>query len=94
MLPRLPIELSNLDKRIMKCGELFNKYFCKKSTIPNDRTEIANFHFSHYTCKSLETLRYHSNESSWKLTIKNIAHIEDNVISKYAKLQLHSPYGF
>ena len=34
----------------------------------------ANFHFSH--CKSMETLRCHSNKSTWAMIIKNI--IYDN----------------
>ena len=56
---------------------------------------VANFHFP--LCKSMETLSCHSKESSWTLKIKkkrNITFVEGNVISKYAKFQLHPPYGF
>ena len=42
----------------------------------------------------METISYHSNQSSYSTRIKNIALVEGNVISKYAKFQLHPPYGF
>ena len=54
MSPGQPIKLSDLDKSRMKCGGLLNKHFCKKSNIPCDSAEIANFRFSHY--KSMETI--------------------------------------
>ena len=93
MLPRQPIKLSNSDKRLMKCEELFNKHFCKKnSIIPNETVESSNFHFSHY--KSMETLSCHSNRSSYPTGIKNITLVEGNVLCKYAKFQLHPPYDF
>ena len=78
----------------MKRGGLLNKHFCKKknSNIPNDLADIVNFHFSHY--KSMETLSCHSNQSSYLTEIKNINCVEGNVVSKYAKLRLHPPYGF
>ena len=63
----------------------------QNSIIPNETAEITNFHFSHYN--SMETLSYHSNESSWTLKIKYITFVEGNVISKYVKFQLHPPYG-
>ena len=93
MSPRQPIKSSNLDKRSMKHGGLHNKHFCqKKSNIPNDLAEIVNFHFSHY--KSMETLSCHSNQSSYATEIKNIkTFIEGKVLSKYAKLRFHPPYG-
>ena len=69
-----------------KSGELFNKLFYKKKTVEN-----SNFHFSHY--KSIETLSYHSNQNSYPTGIKNINFVEDNVLCKYAKFQLHPPYG-
>ena len=95
MLPRQPIKLSNLDKSLMKYGKLFNKHFCKKkSIIRNESAEIVNFHFLNY--KSMGTLSCHSNESSWTLKIqkKNITFVNGNVISNYAKFQLHPPYVF
>ena len=64
----------------------------KNSNIQNETTEITNFHFSHY--KSMETINCHSKESSWTLTIENITFVEGNVLSMYAKFQLHPPYGF
>ena len=41
----------------------------------------------------METLSCHSNESSWTLKIKNITFVKGNVLSKYAKFQLHPPYA-
>ena len=39
-----------------------------RHNIPNDLAEIVNFHFSHY--KSMETLSFHSNQSSYPTEIK------------------------
>ena len=39
----------------------------------------------------METLSCHSNESSLTLKTKNITFVEGNVLSKYAKFQLHPP---
>ena len=39
-------------------------------------------------------LSCHSNKSSWILKIKNITVKEGNVLSMYAKFQLHHPYAF
>ena len=33
MLPWQPIKLSNSNKSLMKCGELFNKHFCKNKIL-------------------------------------------------------------
>ena len=71
---------------------LINISVTKKSNIPNETTEIANVHFSHY--KSMETISYHSNQSSYPTGIKNVAFVGGNVLSKYAKFQLHPPHGF
>ena len=93
MSPCQPIKSSDLDKSHMKHGGLLNKHlFKKKSNIPNDLAEIVNFHFSHY--KSMETLSCHSNQSSYPTGIKNISLVEGNILSKYVKFRLHSPYGF
>ena len=54
--------------------------------------DSRNFHFSHY--KSIETISCHSNQSSYLTEIKNTTFVEGNVLCKYAKFQLHSPYGF
>ena len=58
----------------------------------NDSAEIVNFHFSHY--KSIEAISCHSNQSSYPSGIKTRTFVEGNVLSKYAKFQLHHPYGF
>ena len=94
MSPRQPIKLSDLGKSRMKHGGLLNNYFCKKknSNIPNDLAEIVNFHFSHY--KSMGNISCHSNQSSYPTGIKNATYVEANVLSMYAKFQLHPPYGF
>ena len=64
----------------------------KKSNILNDLAEIVNFHFSHY--KSMGTISCHSNQSSYPTGIKNTTFVEDNVLSTYAKFQLHPFIGF
>ena len=93
MSPRQPIKSSYLDKSHMKHGGLLNKHLCKKKlNIPNDLTEIVNFHFSHY--KSMETLSCHSNQSSYPTGIKNLFFVEGNILGQYAKFRLHPPYGF
>ena len=71
---------------------LINIYVKKNINIPNDLAEIVNFHFSNY--KSMETLSCHSNQSSYPTGIKNITFVEGDILSKYAKFQLHPPYGF
>ena len=42
----------------------------------------------------METLSCHSNERTWATTIKNIIHVEANVMNIYAKFQIHPRYGF
>ena len=54
----------------------------KKSNIPNDLAEIVNFHFSHY--KSMGTISFHSNQSSYPTGIKNTTYVEAKVLSMYA----------
>ena len=93
MLLRQPIKLSNSDKSLMKCEELFNKHFCKNKILLSPmRVEISNFHFSHY--KSMENISCHSNQSSYLTVIKNISFVEGNVLCKSAKFQLHPLNGF
>ena len=93
-LPWQPIKISDLDKVHTAGRRLLQKHFYKiflQNICSN--TEInANFHFFHY--KSMETLSFHSNESTWAMTIKNILYVEANVMNMYAKLQLHPPYSF
>ena len=87
MSPRQPIRLSDLDKSCMQHGGLLNKHICdKKSNISSETAETVNFQFSHY--KSMGTISCHSNR------IKNTTFVETNVLSKYAKFQLHPLYGF
>ena len=73
----------------MQHGGLLNKHICekKKSNISSKTAETVNFQFSHY--KSMGTISCHSNQSSYPTEIK-----EANVLSMYAKFQLHPPYGF
>ena len=94
MSPRQPIKLSYLDKSRMQHGRLLNKHICekKKSNISCETAETVNFQFSHY--KPMETISCHTNQSSYPTAIKNITFVEANVLSMYAKFQLHPPYGF
>ena len=59
----------------------------KNSNIPNETEKIVNFLFSHY--KSMGTISCHSNQSSYPTGIKNTTFVEANVLSVYAKFQLH-----
>ena len=69
------------------------KHICeKKSNISSKTAETVNFQFSHY--KSMGTISCHSNQSSYPTGIKNTTFVEANVLSMYAKFQLHPPYGF
>ena len=78
----------------MQHGGLLNKHICEKnnSNISSGTAETVNFHFSHY--KSMGTISCHSNQSSYSAGIKNTTFVEANVLSMYAKFQLHSPNGF
>ena len=72
--PRHPIKYTDLDKSHMKHRGLLNKHFCKKNN-PNISPLrlnffFANLHFSHY--KSMGTISFHSNQSSYPTGIKNI----------------------
>ena len=64
----------------------------KNQNIPNETEKIVNFLFSHY--KSMGTISCHSNQSSYPTGIKNTIYVEANVLSMYAKVRLHPPYGF
>ena len=95
MSPRQPIKLSDLDKSrtCMQHGGVLNIHICeKKSNISSETPETVNFDFSHY--KSMETISCHSNQSSYPTRIKNTKFVKANVLSMYAKFQLHPPYGF
>ena len=90
-----PIKLRYLDKSRMQHGGLLNKHICeekKKSNISSETAETVNFQFSHY--KSMGTLSYHSNQSSYPTGIENTTFVEVNVLSMCTKFQLHPPYGF
>ena len=73
MLPLQPIKFSNLDKIHMNCRGLLKKHFCKKKKkskhLQCETAKIANFNFSHY--KSMETISFHSNQSSYPIGTKN-----------------------
>ena len=92
--PRQPIKLSYLDKSHMQPGGLLKKHICeeKKSNISSKTAKTVNFQFSHY--KSMGTISCHSNQSSYPNGIKNTTFVEANVLSMYAKFQLHPSYGF
>ena len=90
MSPCQPIKLSYLDKSQMQHGGLLNKHICeKKSNISSETAETVNFQFSHY--KSMGNISCHSNQSSYPTGIKNTTFVEANVLSIYAKFQLHTP---
>ena len=58
-----PIKLSDLVKSHIIHGGLLKNVSVKTfSNIFSEMTEIANFHFSNY--KYMETISYHSNQSS------------------------------
>ena len=77
----------------MKRRGLLNKHLCKKNlNIPNETEQIVNFLFSHF--KSMGTISCHSNQTSYLTGIKNTTFVEANVLSMYAKFELHPPYGF
>ena len=59
----------------------------KKSNISSDTADTVNFQFSHY--KSMGTICCHSNQSFYPTGIKNTTFVEANVLSMYAKFQLH-----
>ena len=93
MSPRQPIKLSDLDKSRMKHGGLLNKYFCKKiqiSPMTWQKLSISTFPI----IISMGTISCHSNQSSYLTEIKKTTYVEANVLSMYAKFQLHPLYGF
>ena len=93
MSPRQPIKLSYLNKSHIQHGGLLNKHICeKKSNISSKTADTVNFRFSHY--KPMGTISCHSNQSFYPTKIKNTTFVEANVLSMYAKFQLHPPYGF
>ena len=93
MSPCQPIKLGYLDKSCIQHVGLLNKHICEKiSNTSSETAETVNFQFSHY--KSMGAISCHSNQSSYPTVIKNTTFVEANVLSMYAKFQLHSPYGF
>ena len=93
MSPCQPIKFSDLDKTRMNMEDYsINISVKKNSNIPNDLSEIVNFHFSYY--KFMGTISCHSNQSSYLTGIKNTTYVEANVLSMYAKFRLHPIYGF
>ena len=77
----------------MQHGGLLNKHICeKKSNISSETAETVNFLFSHY--KPMGTINCYSNQSYYLTGIKNTTFVEANVLSMYAKFQLHHPNVF
>ena len=90
MSPRQQTKLSYLDKSRMQHGGLLNKHICgKKSYISSVTAETVNFEFS-----SMGPISCHCNQSFYPTGIKNTTFVEANVLSMYAKFQLHPPYCF
>ena len=91
---RQPNKLSDLDKNRMQHGGLLNKHICEKkiqiSPVRQQKLSISTF--PHY--KSMGTISCLSNQSSYPTRIKNTTFVEANVLSMFAKFQLHPPYGF
>ena len=86
---RQPIKLSDLDKSRMKHGGLLNKHFCKK------KFQISPMRQKKMSISSFPIISlWDSNQSSYTSGIKNTTFVEANVLSMYAKFQLHPPYGF
>ena len=50
-----------------------------------------SFLFSHYTCKSMASLSYHSSQSFWAIAIKNIKFVEAYTKNISAKSQSYIP---
>ena len=97
-LPKLGVSNLRPSMTPSKMGPVpdFNQTATKKRELLDDhephsfkvRTrEIAYFHFSHY--KSMETLRYHSNQSSYLTGIKNTNYVEASVRNMYTKYRVH-----
>ena len=70
---------------------ILNKHICEqKIQISHIKTaKSVNFRFSYY--KSMGTISCHSNQSSYLTGIKNTIYVEADVLSMYAKFQLHPP---
>ena len=96
MLPRQPIKLRESDKSLITVENYSINISVKiKFYYPHETVEISYFHFSHYhDYESIETISCHSNQTSYPTGIKNTTFVEGNVLCKYAKFQLHLPYGF
>ena len=94
MSPRQPIKLSYIWTKVVCNMEDYsiNISVEKKSNISSETAETVNFQFSYY--KSMRTISCHSNHSSYPTGIKNTTFVEANVLSMYAKFQLHPLYGF
>ena len=79
-------QIQRSDKIHMNCRGLLQKHFCKKNLhICSETAKIANFYFSHY--KSMETISFHSNHSSYLIWTKN------NIICSPCLQMLYVKYG-
>ena len=71
MSPRQPIKLSDLDKSCMQHGGLLNKHICeKKNQISQVRQQKLSISTFPITDKSMGTISFHSNQSSYPTRIK------------------------
>ena len=72
MLPWQPVKFRDFDKIHMNRRGLLKKHFCRKKNLNvcSETAKIATFHFSHY--KSMETVSFHSNQSSYLIGTKTI----------------------
>ena len=65
----------------------------KNSNISSETAEAVNFHFSHYTGKSMGTISCHSNQSSYPTGIKNTTYITANVLSNKVSMYCMQRFG-
>ena len=93
MLPWQPIKLSSSDTSLIKV-ENYSINYSVKIKFYYPLWDSRNFQFPLFHYKSIETLSCHSNQYSYPTARKNITFVEGNVLCKYAKFQLHPPYGF
>ena len=78
----------------MKPRGLLNKHFCKNkfqiSPLRQQKLSIFTFFIIY---KSMGYISCHNNQFSYPNGIENTIFVEANVLSMFAKFQLHPPYG-
>ena len=90
MLPWQPIKFSDLDKIHMNRRGLLKKHFCKKKS--KYLQWDSDFHFCHY--KPMETISFHSNQSSYPIGTKNTSYSFPRPIVLYVKFGKNRLHGF